>query len=445
MRQNKAHEWAGSVASNPRHSAYTLVTQLDAIENDLSLLGKLRSRTPSTKNSPLRRPSPLKDYSNYVPVRKQSRTPSRDHGNDVRKSHIEQKFKELQDKTKGLDLKSKQFEAEMLSIKRKIKFEQRSLMQLKVKRGDRKLSLELHSVLGKLSHCFLRKSFQQLKQSDDVAVRRERRIVRKMEQYRAGEIFKHWRDYYLKEAAVEAALTHITTQKLNQRRAKKVLEVWSALARVEGTKRAKLSKTISYDARANLIDMKPTMTPKSRNATKITVASLLRVSPSWLNKVKKSPLTGTNRRYNSTVVTKTSSPVPSSTSTSPVRSKLTIPSGKNAKPRLMRPHSALTVMESSDEKKSDAHYKTHLKTYAFHIMKRIIQANRVFADNHFRKKKLSTCFSAMKPDLSTESTDSAFRTGSDAVSPDKTDPLPEGLEVLRAHIKAEQAAGEAKE
>lgn len=403
MKQNKAQEWAGSVATNPKHSAYKLVRQISAIENDMSLLGKLRSRTPSTKNSPIRRPSPLMDYSNYVPVRKQSITPSRDLSHDLQKSQIDFKFKELQDKTNGLDKRSKRFEAEMSTIKRKIQLEMRSLMQLKVRRGDLKLSKELHTVLGKLGHCFLRVGFQQLKLADEMSLRRERRLVRKMEQYRAEAVFKRWRDYYLKETALEAALTQITAKKLAEQKAKKVLQTWRAVLRTGGNK-AKLSKTISFDSRANGFDLRPIMTPKTRQVSKVTVASLLRVSPSWLSKVKQT--SALKRRYNSQIVSKNNSPVPSSTSTSQARSPIT--KAKGGKPKGLRSKSAIDLADSFSEQSAVQHYHRHLLNISLSELRSLVKAKNTLADNHFYKTRLTLCMKALKPELSTESTDSAY-------------------------------------
>jgi hypothetical protein len=189
--------------------------------------------------------------------------------------------KELQEKTRGLDTRSKQFEADMMSIRRKIKTEQRSLMHLKLRRGDPKLTREMHLTLGKLGRPFLRVGFRQFKQSDERKQQRDLRLIRQMEQYRKGTLFKQWREDYLKRAAIEAAMTMHSVHRLNQFRAKTALQYWNRHCKSASSK---LSRTL----RAKVNDKAQLLTPKHSKGVKAT--SVMRVSPSWLQKIRRSPV-----------------------------------------------------------------------------------------------------------------------------------------------------------
>jgi hypothetical protein len=399
----RAQEWAESIAANPRHSAYNVISQLEVIEHDLSLLGKLRYRSPSVKNSQLGCPSPLKDYSSYVPVRQRSQANLRDLSADSKKSAVDSKFKELQAKTKGLDQRSRQFETDMMSIKRKIKLEQRSLMQLKVRRGDHKMSRQMQLILGKLSTCYLRTAFQQLKQADERSVRRERRIVRRMEQYRAGAVFKHWSDSFLRKLAEEAALTNYASQALNKRRSQIVLRGWHRLTLAKDHRRA-LSKTVCLDSRPN--DKKPT--PMKTKGSRVMVASIMRVSPTWLHKVRKfhSPLG--NRRFSSQIVMMESSPVPSSQSTSPSKTKILAPKIKPVRLRALRSHSATELAESVKLKQADGHYHKHLAQMSLSRLTEVLKEKSLKADLHFQARRLIQCFQALKPESKLELQSDSF-------------------------------------
>jgi hypothetical protein len=399
--KHKAQEWAESIAADPQHSAYNVISQLEVIENDLSLLGKLRYRSPSINNSPLGCPSPLKDYSSYVPVRQRPPANLRDISADSKKSAINSKFKELQAKTKRLDQRSKQFESDMMSIKRKIKLEQRSIMQLKVRRGDPRMSREMQLILGKLSTCLLRTAFQQLKQTDELSVRRERRLVRKMEQYRAGAVFKHWSDSFLRRSAGEAALTKYASQALNRRRSKAVLSAWHKLTLAKDNRRV-MSKTICLDSRPN--DKKPTL--MKTKGSRVMIASIMRVSPTWLHKVRKSHSPLGNRRFISQVVTMASSPVPSSESTSPSKTKILAPQAKPARLKAQRSHSAIELAETAKLKQADAHYLKHLAQMSLSRWTEVLKKKPVKADLHFQARRLTQCFQALKPELQLDSFDS---------------------------------------